>query len=89
MQRYIINNLNYTCLTGYEDLLKNRTIYFRFDVDIDGSISNIVLMRGISTRADACLKQLIAEMPHWVPTRDPCGGALKSTILVPVRISML
>jgi protein TonB len=45
--------------------------YLRFVVDLDGGISNVVILRGVEScpQCDKEAKRLIENMPKWIPAK--------------------
>lgn len=65
LQKWIIDNVNYP-----QDALQmgeSGKVYLSFVVEIDGSISNIEIVRGVSESLDSEAKRLLRNMPNWIP----------------------
>ena len=65
LTEYIHNNLKYP-----ETALKNHiqgTVYMRFYVEVDGSITNIKVEDSLSTETDAEALRLVKGFPKWLP----------------------
>jgi|GEM_PF-6603712 len=59
-------------------------VYVRFTVNEDGSISDIVVLRRISSGLDAEAERLVASMPKWTPARMQ-DKTIKCRVVLPVR----
>lgn len=67
------------------DMEKNQgKIYVSFVVEIDGSISTVEIMRGLSKSADSEVIRLIKSMPKWIPAQVN-NVAVRSRVRIPVR----
>lgn len=60
--------------------------YLRFLVGVDGSISNVVILRGHSDcpACDKEAKRLVENMPNWIPAKVN-GKQVKSYYVVPIK----
>lgn len=60
--------------------------YLRFLVGVDGSISNVVILRGHSDcpACDKEAKRLVENMPNWIPAKVN-GKQVKSFYVVPIK----
>ena len=60
--------------------------YLRFVVGVDGSISNVVILRGHSNCPDCNkeAKRLVQNMPNWIPAKLN-GQQVKSYYVVPIK----
>lgn len=63
--------------------------YLRFVVGIDGSISNVVILRGHSNCPDCNkeAKRLVQNMPNWIPAKVN-GKQVKSYYVAPIKFLM-
>ena len=63
--------------------------YLRFVVDVDGSISNIVILKGHPhcPECDKEAKRLVQNMPNWIPAKVN-GKQVKSYYVVPIKFLM-
>lgn len=59
-------------------------VYIRFVVEIDGSISNIKVKRGVSDAIDGEAVRLIQNMPKWKPAEED-GKAVRSSNVIPIN----
>lgn len=62
---YIINNTIYP-QTAIDDSISGK-VYTNFVVNIDGSVDNIKIWRGIRCDLDSVCYRVIKEMPAWEP----------------------
>lgn len=60
--------------------------YLRFVVDLDGGISNVVILRGVEScpQCDKEAKRLIENMPKWIPAKIN-GKEVKSISNIAVK----
>jgi protein TonB len=60
--------------------------YLRFVVDLDGGISNVVILRGVEScpQCDKEAKRLIENMPKWIPAKIN-GKKVKSISTIAVK----
>lgn len=65
LQRYIQQNVDYPDISM--QIGEKGTVYLNFVVEKDGSISNIVVERGISPELDREAKRLLRNSPKWKP----------------------
>ncbi len=63
--------------------------YLRFVVGLDGSISNVVILRGVNDCPDCDkeAKRLVQNMPKWIPAKFN-GQQVKSYYVVPIKFLM-
>lgn len=80
LKRYIRKNLRWPALDRYEEA----TVYVRFLITEDGSVSNAQVLRGIDSLANNEVIRLVNEMPKWI-TRDCNKHRFPIWYCVPVR----
>jgi periplasmic protein TonB len=63
--------------------------YLRFVVGLDGSISNVVILKGVidCPDCDKEAKRLVQNMPNWIPAKFN-GQQVKSYYVVPIKFLM-
>lgn len=63
--------------------------YLRFVVGLDGSISNVVILKGVNDCPDCDkeAKRLVQNMPKWIPAKVK-GKVVKSYCVVPIKFLM-
>ena len=85
---FLRNNLVYPI-----EALKNREhgkVYVQFDVNEDGSISNIVIARGVSYLLDQEAIRVIRKMPNWDSGYNPrTKRNVKIHARIPIRFEII
>lgn len=63
--------------------------YLRFVVGLDGSISNVLILKGVNDCPDCDkeAKRLVQNMPKWIPAKVK-GKVVKSYCVVPIKFLM-
>ena len=61
------------------------TVYVRFIVETDGSISDVKVIRSLDPPMDDEAVKVVRSMPKWIPAEKD-GKAVRSRFLLPVRI---
>lgn len=77
---FIVKHLKYPKTSIEKD--EQGKVYVRFIVDIDGSIKDVTVERGISEALDAEAVRLVKLMPNWIPAEES-GKAVASKYLLP------
>jgi TonB family protein len=63
-------------------------IYARFVVELDGSLSNITILRGIGPREfEDEVKRVLNNMPKWIPGRDK-GHVARVMVTLPFKFAL-
>lgn len=83
--QYITENFNYSTVELIDDT--RTTVHVRFDVAVNGSISNITIEKGVSQAFDDEAIRIVQNMPNWIPAEN-AGEKVKSSVLVPIRICL-
>jgi periplasmic protein TonB len=83
--RYILNNLHVSDSVLMEGPFPK--IYAQFVVEIDGSITDIVILRGAHPAIDREVKRILRTMPDWKPA-ELNGKKVRSRFTVPIRIEL-
>lgn len=65
MQRYINSHVRYP--KESIDLKERGKVYLEFIVETDGSLSHVVVVKGVSNSLDNEAKRVIRSMPIWTP----------------------
>ena len=60
-------------------------IIVRFVVELDGSISNVEVARGLSPEANREAIRVVRSMPRWKPGKNN-GKAVRSRFSLPILI---
>lgn len=85
MQEYIAKNINYPEIdveTGTQGV-----VYVNFVVEVDGSISNITVQRGLSKTIDREAKRIVAKFPKWIPGQVK-AEAVRTRVMLPIRFTL-
>lgn len=62
------------------------TVYLKFVVDKNGTISNVNVVRGVSEGIDEESIRVLSKSPKWSPGRDYNGAPVKMYYTIPMRI---
>ena len=57
----------------------------KFEVGIDGKISNILITQSVSEKLDQYTRQLISEMPVWLPSKHN-GKNITSSVKIEITV---
>jgi hypothetical protein len=83
LHAYLIENLTFDeapdCAVG--------TIYLSFVVLANGEVSDVRILRGLSQKFDQTARELILNMPNWMPGQNH-GVAVNSRMMLPLRIHL-
>ena len=79
---FVKNNMNY----AFEEGISGR-VYVRFVVEVDGSITEIEVVKHVHPLLDAEAVRLIRQMPKWIPSSGP-EGAEKSRVTLPIIFTL-
>ena len=85
MQRWIGENVQYP-QTSIEMNEQGR-VYLSFVVEVDGSISNISIERGVSADLDREAKRLLRQMPKWIPG-EAKGHKVRTRCRLPINFTL-
>lgn len=85
MLKFINNNLCYP--GGALDDMIEGTVYVRFVVEKDGSLTELQVLRGISSAFDKAAVAVIKQMPKWKPAKKD-GKVVASYSLVNVKFDL-
>lgn len=83
--RYILNKLHVSDSVLMEGPFPK--IYAQFVVEIDGSITDIVILRGAHPAIDREVKRVLRTMPAWKPAKLN-GKKVRSRFTVPIRVEL-
>ncbi len=83
--RYLVDEINYPQQAMEEKI--EGVVFIQFVVEKDGSISNVVVLRGVHELLDREALRVIAEMPHWTPGKVD-GEAVRVLQTIPVRFRL-
>ena len=80
MAKFMIDNFRYPEVD--KEMGLQGTVYIRFVVNENGSLSNIEVMRGVSKTIDAEGVRVIKAMPKWIPAEEN-GRPVSASYTVP------
>lgn len=60
------------------------TVYVQFVVNLDGSIINVVILKGVSPALDAEAIRVIKLMPNWIPGEQK-GKPVRVRYVIPIN----
>ncbi|MCF8416053.1 MAG: TonB family protein [Crocinitomicaceae bacterium] len=85
LQRWIVQNIQYpqAAIEKYEQ----GRVYLSFVVEKDGSISNIVIERGVSPDLDREAKRVVRTMPNWIPGEEK-GKRARVRCRLPINFTL-
>ena len=85
LQTYFDNNFK------YPDEIKNKKIQDRivveFEIDKDGSVTSVKILRGIDQKLDEEIVRFLEKMPKWKPGKQN-GKPVKVKVTLPIKISI-
>jgi TonB family protein len=84
--QYLFQNLEYP-----EEAMEQGvqgTVFVSFVVEIDGSITNAKIIRGLSSEIDEEVLRLVNNMPKWAPGRIK-GQKVRTIFRMPVRFALI
>lgn len=85
LYQYLGANIKYPEQAKAENI--SGTVFVRFVVEKDGSISNIKLMRDIGGGCGAEAVRVLSEMPHWNPARQR-GKRVRALYQLPIKFTL-
>lgn len=85
MMKYIQEHVNYPDMAKEMDV--QGTVYVKFVVEKDGSITNIQVLQGIGSGCDKEAKRVVRNMPKWDPGEQR-GRPVRVHIRVPIRFQL-
>lgn len=65
MHKFIVQNVKYPAIDRESGI--QGKVYVKFVVEVDGSITHIEIVRGVSKTIDAECIRVIKKMPKWIP----------------------
>ncbi len=85
MQRFIANFIDYP--VEALEMGDQGRVYLAFIIELDGSISEIKVMRGVTEELDNEAKNLIRLMPKWLP--GYCNGRpVRTRVSLPINFAL-
>ncbi len=85
LKKFIIDNIQYP-VTAAENGIQGR-VYVSFTIDIDGSITDVKVVRSISPELDAEAIRIVKALPKWKPAKQR-GKTVKITYTIPITFSL-
>jgi TonB family protein len=84
--QYLFRNLEYPEVAQEQGI--QGTVFVSFVVEIDGSITNVSILRGLSPEIDQEVLRLVNDMPNWAPGRIK-GKPVRTIFRMPVKFALL
>lgn len=87
---YALDEYIYNCLKsfGTPSSYCNGTVYVGFDIEPDGTLSNIHLINSIGKNCDDESIRIVKSMPKWIPAKMD-GNPIKSSYMVYISFHLL
>ncbi len=85
MQKWIAENVQYP--QASIQMNEQGKVYLSFVVELDGSISNIAIERGVSGDLDKEAKRLVRKMPKWSPG-EAKGKKARTRCRLPINFTL-
>lgn len=85
MQAWIAQNVQYP-QTSIE-MNEQGKVYLSFVVEEDGSLSNVMIERGVSDDLDREAKRLLRKMPKWIPGESK-GEKVRARCRLPINFTL-
>lgn len=85
MQHFFVNTLQYP-ETSVENNEQGK-VYVEFVVEVDGNITNIRILRGVSRDLDREAKRIIRAMPQWKPGEKD-GKKVRTRMRLPIKFTL-
>ena len=83
LMKFISDNIQYPAVD--REMSIQGTVYVKFIVEKDGSLSGIKIARGISESLDKEAKRVIRIMPNWIPAKDSMAQPIRCWQTLPIR----
>lgn len=80
LRQFIKNNINYSSVHDR----KNGTVYIGFVVNVDGSLSNLKILKGLTPDIDKESIRLVSSMPNWIPGTQN-GKKINIEYTIPIK----
>ena len=85
LYEYLCRNVSYPAEA--RDSIITGKVYVSFDVDIDGSISNVKILKDIGGGCGEAVVEALKNMPRWRPAMAG-GKPVRETFYLPVSFSL-
>ena len=84
MMRYIFTNIKYPAVAK-ENAIQGRVI-LRLVIEKDGSIGNIIIIKGVHELLNNEAIRIVKSMPNWTPAKQG-GKIVRSNFVLPVTFT--
>ena len=85
MMNFIRSNLRYPLEARQQGI--EGTVYASFIVNINGSVSDVKIIRGISPECNNEVKNLVESFPNWVPGKQS-GRPVTVRFVIPIKFAL-
>ena len=82
---YVKENLRYPASTKQKGI--EGRVFLQFDVQTDGSLTNIKVLKGIDPEADAEAVRVLSNSPKWIPASHK-GTPVKQRMVLPITFRL-
>ncbi len=86
LKKYLADNIKYPAIAQESTIQGN--VYVSFTIDVDGSIIDVKVVRGVSPELDAEAIRLVKSMPKWKPAKQR-GKEVKVSYTIPVKFTIV
>jgi protein TonB len=84
-KKYLLSELRYPSIAL--ELGEQGVVYIEFVIELDGSISNVRVIKGVSLDIDREAKRVIKNSPKWVPGRT-ANNQVRTRLNIPIRFEI-
>ena len=85
LNEYIAKHMN---IPDCDELIQLNKIYVFFVIEKNGDLSNIQVHRAPCNELKNNIIKLFDEMPLWSPGSDATNGAVRTSVVLPIRIEL-
>ena len=85
MMDFIRQNLRYPLVARQQGI--EGTVYASFIVEVDGAVSSVKIIRGISPECDAEVKRMVEMFPNWKPGRQ-ADEDVRVRFVLPIKFAL-
>jgi len=83
--KYLMDNIKYPIMAKESSI--QGTVYLKFVVEKDGSVSNVTVLRGIGGGCDDEVVRVLKSMPKWKPAKQR-GRAVRVWFNMPIKFTL-
>lgn len=83
---YIAENIKYP--DSMREMNIQGRVFVSFIVEIDGSITNVKVLKGIDKELDREAKRVVHEMPNWIPGECRTGVPARCVMRLPIKFAI-